>query len=200
MNYSEAKTTMKNSKNIPVKFSFFESPIKNTKPYRNITLYDAFRAITSDYLKEPTQQLRLIKGKDENRTFKATNFSYVTFSGSFTHRNEKGLIKHSGFIAIDFDHLENVKAVKLQLLKDPCFETELLFTSPNGNGLKWVIPTDTKGKLSHGEFFDAVRSYVQYTHRIEVDKSGRDVARACFLCHDPEAFLHPKYLINETTI
>lgn len=174
-------------------FSFFKSPITNTQPFRSITLYDAYRAITSNYLIEPTKKLRLIKEKEQNRKFKAANFSYVTFSGIFKRRNEDALIQHSGLIALDFDHLADVKAVKLQLLKDPCFETELLFTSPNGNGLKWIISTSTKGGLSNNEFFDSLRYYIKSTHQIEVDKSGCDIARACFLCYDPEAWIHPKY-------
>lgn len=177
--------------------SYFKEPVTNIRPHSNITLPDVYRAITSDYLKAPTLQLRSIPRKDENRKFKASKFPYVTFSGTFKRRNEDALIQHSGLIALDFDHLADVKAVKLQLLKDPCFETELLFTSPNGNGLKWIIPTSTKGDLTNIEFFDSLRYYIKSTHQIEVDKSGRDIARACFLCHDPEAWIHSKYLLIE---
>lgn len=186
---------MKNNNSTQPKFSYFKAPVTNIRPHSNITLPDVYRAITSNYLIEPTKQLKLIKEKDENRKFKAANFSYVTFSGTFKRRNEDALVQHSGLIALDFDHLADVKAVKLQLLKDPCFETELLFTSPNGNGLKWIIPTSTKGDLTNIEFFNSLRYYIKSTHQIEVDKSGRDIARACFLCHDPEAWIHPKYLL-----
>ena len=177
-------------------FSFFESPITNTQPFRNITIYDVYRAITSDYLEKPTQQLRLIKGKDENRKFKATNFSYVTFSGTFKHRNEKALIHHSGLIAIDFDHLENLACLKSKLLRDQYFETQLLFVSPNGNGLKWVIPIEVSEQYPHGEMFQAIFNYIKRMYSIEIDKACKDISRATFLCYDPEAFINPKYLVQ----
>ena len=124
------------------KFSSYKEPITNTMPYKNISLTDVHNAISGTYFKKQTEQLRLISEKNENRKFKATHFPYVTFSGTFSKRNEKDLIKHSGLIAIDFDHLEDVETTKLQLLKDVHFPTELLFVSPNGNGLKWIISID----------------------------------------------------------
>lgn len=181
-------------------FSFFKQPVTNTTPYRSISLFDAYRAICGDYLKEQTMKLRRTSNQEENKWIKTNLLDFVTFSGVFAKRSDAGLTQYSNYLVLDFDHLRNVEKIKPQLLKDPYFETELLFTSPNGNGLKWVVSTETRGKLTHGEFFDAVKSYVQSSHGIEVDKSGRDIARACFLCHDPKAYIHPKYLINETNI
>jgi hypothetical protein len=178
------------------RFSFFEQPVTNTQPRKNITLKDAFRAITSDYLKEPTLQLRSITDKDENRKFKATHFSYVCFSGTFTQRNEKALIQHSGLIAIDFDHLEDVEAVKLQLLKDPHFTTQLLFISPNGNGIKWIIEIEVSEKYPHETWFHVLNNYIQQTHSLEIDKACKDVSRATFLCYDAECWIHPKYMVQ----
>ncbi len=178
------------------KFSFFKAPVPNVSPDRQITIRDAYLAISGDYFKRATLELRSITDQTENRNCKATNFSFVTFSGTFSRRNEQGLIHKSGYIVLDFDHLENVLAVKDRLLKDPCFETELLFVSPNGNGLKWVVQIDVSGKYSHGQYFDAVKNYIKSTHQIEIDKSGRDICRVCFLSWDPEAFVHPKHLIR----
>jgi hypothetical protein len=83
--------------------------------------------------------------------------------------------------------------VKFQLLKDKYLETQLLFTSPNGNGLKWIVPVNVSGEFSHGEYFDAIRNYIKKNYEIEVDKSGRDVVRVCFISYDPDAFLHPRH-------
>ncbi len=187
---------MKKQNIIASKISFFEEPVTNTRPYKNIRLVDAFRAITSDYLKEPTQQLRSISEKDENRNFKAKHFPYVTFSGTFTQRKEKALIQHSGLIAIDFDHVKNVANLKSELLRDPYFETQLLFISPNGNGLKWIIPIDISEQYSHAKMFQAIYNYIKRTYSIEIDKACKDVSRATFLCYDPDAFINPKYLIQ----
>lgn len=178
------------------KFSFFKAPVANVLPANQITIRDAYLAISGDYFKKNTLELRAITDEKANRAFKSGKFSFVTFSGTFSQRNEQGLIHHSGYMVLDFDHLENVAAVKDRLLKDPYFETQLLFVSPNGNGLKWVVEIDVSGKYSHGQNFDAIKNYVKSTHQLEIDKSGRDVCRVCFLSWDPEAFIHPKHLMR----
>ncbi|MCF6357000.1 MAG: hypothetical protein L3J54_04260 [Draconibacterium sp.] len=186
---------MKNHNNTYPNFSFFKSPVTNIYPAKTIGLLDAYKAISGKYFAKQTQQLRLISDKKKNREYKASRFPYVCFSGIFSKRNEKSLIKHSGLIAIDFDHLENVKKTKLQLIKDPYFETQLLFVSPNGNGIKWVIEIEVSEQYPHGEMFRAIYNYILKTHLIEVDRACKDLSRATFLCHDPEAWIHPKYLI-----
>ena len=189
---------MKNHNNkIQTQFSFFKESIFNTQPYKDIGLADTFKAITGDYFKEPTQQLRLISDKNDNRKYKASHFPYVTFSGTFSKRNEKALIKHSGLIAIDFDHLEDVETTKLQLLKDVHFPTELLFVSPNGNGLKWIISIDNFEKYNHLEMFNAIYNYIKDTYSIEIDKACKDISRATFLCYDPDAYIRPRHLITD---
>ncbi|MDI3505843.1 MAG: hypothetical protein PWQ81_1065, partial [Bacteroidota bacterium] len=50
--------------------------------------------------------------------------------------------RHSGLLCLDFDHLNNVQILFEQLLNDDYFETQLLFRSPSGDGLKWVISVD----------------------------------------------------------
>ena len=101
-------------------------------------------------------------------------------------------IKHSSLLTIDFDHLENLEELKQQLLNDEYFETEMLFTSPSGEGLKWIIRIDLS-KVSHNEYFIAVANYIKQTYNIEVDQSGKDISRACFLSHDPLAYLHKRH-------
>ena len=189
------KTDMKNNINNKPIFSFFKAPITNTTPFKSIALIDVFKYITGGYSRTDTTILRNITDKTQNRKYKAENFPYATFSGIFETRRESSLIKHSGLIAIDFDHLDAIEETKLQLLKDPYFETELLFISPNGNGLKWIITIDIQ-KLSHVEYFQAIFNYIKETYTIEIDKACKDVSRATFLSYDPSAFIHPKHLVQ----
>ena len=174
-------------------FSFFKQPIKNTIPHKErISLSDVYLFLSGTLLKERTETLRRITDQAANREYKAVNFPFVTFSGCFQYRNEKGLVQHSGLLVFDFDHLPETEKLKMQLLTDRYFETELLFTSPNGNGLKWVVSIDVN-RFTHIQWFDAVSRYIAATYHVEVDKSGRDVCRVCFLCYDPDAFIHPRH-------
>jgi hypothetical protein len=174
-------------------FSFFKAPISNTKPHKALSLLDAYNYIVGDFAKDRTEKLRSFSNTKTARTFKAANFDYCTFSGIFSSRNDKALIQHSGLLCVDFDHLKSVETLFEHLLKDEYFDTQLLFRSPSGDGIKWIIPIDTN-QATHGNYFAAVANYILQTYGVDVDKSGRDISRACFLPHDPQAFINPNYL------
>ncbi len=173
-------------------FSFFKAPVQNIIPHKSISLLDAYNYIVGEYAKQRTEKLRSIKEPKQARQFKANNFDYCTFSGVFTSRNDKKIVQHSGLMAVDFDHLPNLEEVRQALLADEYFDTQLLFVSPSGDGLKWIIPIDTT-TTPHSEYFAAVANYILQTYGVEVDKSGRDISRACFLPYDPQAYINPLY-------
>lgn len=173
-------------------FSFFKAPVRNTIPHKSICLLDAYNYIVGDYAKQRTEKLRGIKDPKQARQFKSSTFDYCTFSGMFQIRNDKALVSHSGLLCIDFDHLQSVDLLRNQLLQDEYFDTQMLFVSPSGDGLKWIIAIDTK-QSTHSNYFAAVANYILQTYGVEVDKSGRDISRACFLPHDPMAYINPLY-------
>ena len=172
--------------------SFFKAPVRNVFSTETMRLHQVFELITSDKYKKITEDLRVITDIKEARKFKANRFDYVTFSGTFEKRNDSNLLQHSNLLTIDFDHLDNLQELKKQLLNDEYFETEMLFISPSGDGLKWIIRIDTS-EVSHSEYFTAVANYIKHNYNIEVDQSGKDVSRACFLPNDPTAFLHKRH-------
>ncbi len=72
------------------------------------------------------------------------------------------------------------------------------------NGLKWVISFHDsffrygKDGESYGEyqvrFFASLYNYVFNHYCVEVDKHCRNLSRACYLPHDPNAYLNPSLL------
>ena len=199
--YSQKKTVINTTKNevAQVKnkkafaLSFFKAPIKNTIPHKTVSLVQVYNAITGEYYKQHTEKLRSITDVVQARKYKATNFDYCTFSGVFTARNDKSLVTHSELMCIDFDHVQNIDTLRQSLLADEYFDTQLLFVSPSGDGLKWIIEINTR-KAPHGEYFASVANYILQTYSVEVDKSGKDISRACFLPFDPNAFINPLLL------
>lgn len=189
---TEEKFSVTTNLTTPV-FSYFQKPIKNTLPSKQTSLVEIYKLIKGNDFKENTNKLRNITDPKNARTFKANNFDYVTFSGIFSKRNEANLQNHSGLLTIDFDKIKNIENLKETLLNDQYFDTELMFTSPSGDGLKWVIPIELT-QVKHQDYFRAVANYIQYTYSIEIDGSGKDISRACFLPHDPNVFINPKYL------
>jgi hypothetical protein len=173
-------------------FSYYRAPIENIQPYKEINLLQAYRLIRGRDFSEQTACLRNISDEDEARNYKAAHFDYATFSGVFFRRNDQSLMHHSGLLTLDFDHLKDVAGLKSGLLHDEYFETELLFVSPSGTGLKWIILIDLN-KGSHAEWFRAVSQYIRTTYRLEIDKTGINPSRACFLPFDPDVYINPGY-------
>ncbi len=172
-------------------FSFFHAPIQNTTPCEAFGILDAYRYITAPIAKERTERLRSMASSDEAKRYKAQCFDYCTFSGVFECRSSSKLLSHSGLICVDFDDVEDVPALKKRLLEHEYFDTVLMFTSPSGNGVKWIVEVDLQG-WEHSRFFKSMANCLKATGLPSVDSSGSDVARACFLPYDPDAYVAPQ--------
>ncbi len=193
--YTNKKCTMvvnEITANLP-KFSYFRCPVTNTHPSAEMTLLDVYEAVKGSSYKQETEELRRINEPEIARKFKARNFDYVTFSGLFSKRSDSALIRHSGLITLDFDHVSNISELRETLLHDRYFETELMFTSPSGDGLKWIVSIDLK-ECNHQGWFLAINAYLEATYRLKVDQSGKDISRACFLPYCPTIYINPTYL------
>jgi hypothetical protein len=190
------------------KFSFFDGPITNKWPNASATIVDIYRGITSDYYKYKTEQVRNSKNQDQYRKAKM-KLDFVTFAGTFQSRDKKNLTEPSGYCCIDFDHIEQdyIEGIKTILLNDPVITTALLFRSPSFSGLKWIVEVDLVSYPDYEDNFRGIVAYLRNTYpdyfnlgNSIIDETGKDVCRACFLCHDPEAYLNQKYQPNGKVI
>ena len=181
-----------------VRMSFFTKPITNKYPSGQLlSLFLVYRyIITRRYMPE-IEQLRAIADDNEARDYKGLHLDYITPSGIFSYCSDTSLIKHSGVLCMDLDHLDNRVEDLFQLLvHEPMFQTLLLFRSPRGFGLKWFIHIDLS-RCDHRTWFTAVRNYLMHTYHLEdkqVDKACGNPSRACYLCYDPDAYLLPSLI------
>lgn len=113
----------------------------------------------------------------------------VTFSGEFEgSRKADSLKAYSYFIIIDIDALEKET---IPFLKKELFEDEFvaaIWISPSGHGLKILIAT-TSSSQYHKQCFDAISEYLSNRYGINVDKSGSDICRLCFVSYDENLLL-----------
>ena len=187
------------------RFSFFAKPVSRQQPTMEFSLLDAYNYIKSGLAATQTNLCRSLP-PIERAAYKKTNFDFCTFSGLFVQRKADKLVRHSFLVCFDFDHLSDVEAVSLILLNDPYFETMLLFRSPSGDGLKWVVsmqqnffsrerffPSETPASYQ-ALFYNAVRLYLLNTYSLAVDEKCKDVSRACFLPYDPQAYINPSLI------
>jgi hypothetical protein len=191
--------------NNDIQFTYFKKPIKNIKPDKDINCSELFALITQDEsIKSTTLKLRELD-PDQRKTFKPSSFDYITPNGTFGSRNDKALIEPSGLMILDIDHQANIEGIKQRFANDLVLNPVLMFTSPNGDGLKILLPIDkalikTGQKKAMSPVWNAVNEYLKqnYSDIITpdekgnfVDGSGVDVSRACFICHDPDAYFNP---------
>lgn len=189
-----------------MKFQFYKAPVTNTTSRQAMNLLEVHKYITHDAaamqhtatLRDILERVRRGQATDaEVREYKANHFDFVLFSGLFRSRTDAGLFKHSGLLCLDMDHLggpEAVSTLRRQLLEDPCHPTLLLFTSPSGDGLKWVIRIDLTRCPLHLTWFLALEQYVQERYGVAIDRKCSNLSRACFLPHDPACYIHPALL------
>jgi predicted P-loop ATPase len=123
----------------------------------------------------------------EIRDLKKKTAPLVTISGSFSARKDDALRNHSGFIAIDIDHVENIEETRKLLSNDPY--TYACFISISGNGLCVIYRIDGS---RHLDAFNSIASYLYNSYQLIVDQSCKNVARARFVSYDPFIFVNTK--------
>lgn len=180
-----------------VRVSMFAAGInnkENQRPFIQASLKELFYWMTSEESYRLTHELRNLKDEKDQKAFKVENLPFVTFSGTFSYRNAKGLIEHSSLLCFDFDHLggkDKLWEVRNKLEHDDTFDTILGFTSPRGDGYKWVIRIDLN-RATHEEWYQAVCNYLAQKYDLHPDPAPKSVASACFLCYDPNIYVDPK--------
>lgn len=123
----------------------------------------------------------------EIKDLKKKTAPLVTPSGSFSERKVDCLRKHSGFIAIDIDNLDNPAAVKQRIGANNYLYSA--FISISGNGLCLIIKIDG---TRHLDAFNGIAAYLYNEYQLIVDQSGKDVSRARFVSYDPFLLLNTK--------
>jgi hypothetical protein len=167
-----------------------------TKDTRAAAVLDAIR---SDRWREPVAQLRaefarvLAATADVKLAKKSAGplkaqLPGVLWSGNFSVRRADALVAHSGLLCADLDGIGiQLDAVRARLLTSP--HLFAVFTSPTGTGLKAVFRV-AAAAAQHATSFAAVAAHARELCGVEIDRACRDVARLCFVSHDPDAFLN----------
>ena len=197
--------------------SFFKGPVWNKFPLKTVSLFWVWMYVTMKYLQlgpDPdrdiglvsnTELLRDIEGNEAQRQYKGKNFDYFTPGGTYTYCDDSSLIEHSGMLCIDCDHLDDdsptmkrkISPVEMKklLLADPYWgeRTLMMFTSPRGHGVKWLVEIDL-GKCDYVTWFKALRNYLMLTYGFgekQIDSSVSNESHPCFISYDSDAYLRP---------
>ena len=139
-----------------------------------------------DRIKEGTSQPKVSQVR-EGKTNVKKELPVALFSGVFSGRRDSDIKGHSGYIILDFDHI-NVTDYKAMLGTDEYIRA--CWTSPSGDGLKTLVKISNPER--HRDHFRALQAYFDRTYGLEVDPSGINVSRACFESFDPDLISNEK--------
>jgi BT4734-like, N-terminal domain/Protein of unknown function (DUF3987)/Primase C terminal 2 (PriCT-2) len=191
-------TTVEGIDTIEVEFFQKVNDRKNHKPINLIKFLNW--AQKDEKLEKRTKQYHNFLKQNPNAIKKEISakklelFPSVIFGGTFTGTGKASDINvMSGLIVIDIDHLgKTFEDVKRDLENDQY--TYLLFVSPSGDGIKLVVKHDLTDSENWEYLYNELEEYYVHTHLINIDKSGKDISRMCYI-----PFLND-LIINENPI
>jgi VirE N-terminal domain/Primase C terminal 1 (PriCT-1) len=122
----------------------------------------------------------------EKRNAAKSKLVSVCFSGEFSRRAAKNIIKHSGFACLDFDDLPSFEDAVC--LRDSLQDNEYVysaFISPSGNGVKAIVKIPPEIE-NHKKYYEALCE----TFDSFLDTKTKDVSRVCYESYDPDLFIN----------
>jgi hypothetical protein len=175
---------------------------------KEITIGEVFTEIKSDKYSLQINNLRqlLNNGNDEGYGIHKKTLPSVTFCATFNEKRKRELLKtYNSLIVIDIDKLSQDEFIRVkQILKSDNYVFSF-WESPSQKGLKGLVSLSYGFALNpnnldkaHKSAFQKLSDYFLNTHKIELDESGSDTTRLCFLSFDKNILI--KETINHFTV
>lgn len=151
--------------------------------------YNVLKAIAEGRWQADIQNLRLLIKETDRYAESKRALPSVTFAGTFSKRGMENMVSYTHMMVIDIDKLNEVQVnhYKKEFQNDQYIHA--CFVSPSGLGLKILIPISTRPE-HHIHAFLALEDYFKNTYAVDIDKSGKDVSRLCYISWDPELYLN----------
>ena len=163
----------------------------------NLDLSVILEQIRSGKYKARIQTLRelLRQGKTEEYASAKRSLPAFTPSGLFEGgRKLKFLKEYTGLIILDLDGLVQKDLIATNQLAHEIDYTYASFISPSGRGLKILVKVFSRPAF-HKSTFNQVKSLYEERLRHQVDPSGKDITRLCFVSWDEYLYLNPSSAI-----
>ena len=158
--------------------SILQNVYSTEKPHL-IPIGTALQRISSGQQKERIEAIRTA-GTKEKAELKR-DLPIVLFSGEFESRHDDKLTVHSGFIVLDFDHIDVDESKRIVGSDDYVYAC---WVSPSGDGLKALVRISNPER--HRDHFRSLCSYFEKQYSLEVDSSGINESRACYESYDAD--------------
>lgn len=134
----------------------------------------------------------------------------VTFCGTFEKGHKADECTHyNNILVIDIDKLDEIQfeSTRDSLMQDPYVAA--FWTSPSGKGFKGLVELqydddlkDLNLKDRHKAAFRSFFAYLLATYNIELDASGKDICRLCYMSADKNIVVKERaeiFLVKDET-
>lgn len=167
-----------------------------------IIIYFILKAFKSEKFKVAIEEMRAFYREGDYETYQVLKgkLAAITFSGTFSPiRGSEYLQSYSGYIIMDIDHCGvDLERYKRLLSNDRYVHS--VWISPSGDGLKFLLKTIRTAGDHKGVYRSAVR-YFSDAYGLDIDTSGSDIGRLCYVSYDPELYLNQEAeLYNDVLI
>jgi hypothetical protein len=123
-----------------------------------------------------------------------------TASGVFNNdRKSDNIVDYSGFIILDLDKLVSSEMERVISIIHKIEYTYVAFVSPSGNGIKILVSVNST-KEKHKRAYNQVVNYYQSELNVEIDTSGSDLSRLCYMSYDPNCYFNEKAIVFKVQV
>lgn len=139
-------------------------------------------------LRQAIEYIRSLDEKDVD-VWKSLLLPVVTYNGTFTYVDSKGIDTYSPVTAMDFDDIlttDELMSLRRRLIITPC--VICVFITPSGHGLKALVLHDN---LDYSRHTDLYKQLLNKFNVASKDANCRDLARRNYLSYDPEIWVNP---------
>ena len=173
-----------------------------TKKYRSITLFEALNSIRTNVYYTQIKNIRkfLSTGNIKSYRAKKKQLPALIFAGiAYGNRYKFDLSGYTHLLIIDIDKLENPELIKSLLVSE--VHVLAVWASPSGNGLKALFYIEFEGITRPEDIwilheycaFPQISNYLSEKYDIQIDQSGADITRLCFVSADSNIHLKKEF-------
>ena len=117
----------------------------------------------------------------------------ATYSGK---RLDPHITRYNQLVVLDIDHVGERELERITPLATEAPYTVAYFRSPSGDGAKliaYAATDETATPGNHRRVYEAMSRWYAARLGVELDTSGSDIGRLCFVSDDPALYLSPAY-------
>jgi VirE N-terminal domain/Primase C terminal 1 (PriCT-1) len=161
-----------------------------------VSVVSVLKAIKSGKWKAEIEKLRSARDANNKKEFDSLKYflTAVIWSGVFEERLDDACVVYNGLMVIDIDKISQtrLKRLKKELIANPYVFA--FFDGPS-KGLKILMFVDSDRLWHNTHAFYQIETMFIDLYGIEVDPSGKNLSRLCYVSYDPDLYINYNPLI-----